>query len=206
METVHWKDKKMGKVVFNMSMSLDGFVAGPKDEVDHLFRWYYSGDTQVPFPGTEMVFKVSRASAEHIQEETKTIGAVITGRRNFNVAHAWGGHPPLGVPHFVMTHTVPQEWVKAGSPFTFVTDGIESAVAQAKQTAGDKDIAISTANVMQQCLKAGLLDKIAIDLVPVLLGEGIRLFDHLGSTPIELEPIRVIAGQGVTHLMFRVVK
>jgi len=130
----------------------------------------------------------------------------VTGRRNFNVAGAWGGKPPLGVPHFVVTHTVPQEWVKEGSPFTFVTDGVESAVAKAMQTAGDKNVAISSANIMRQCLKAGLLDEIHIDLVPVLLGEGIRLFEHLGTKPIDLEKISVTEGHGVTHLGFRVVK
>jgi dihydrofolate reductase len=196
----------MGKLVFNMSMSLDGFVAGPNDEVDRLFGWYFSGDTDLPFPGSEMVFRVSRASAEHLREETNKIGAVVTGRRNFEVANAWGGSPPLGVPHFVVTHRVPQEWVKEGSPFTFVTDGVESAVEKAKRAAGDKDVAVSTASIMQQSLKAGLLDEINIDLVPVLLGAGIRLFDNLGKEPIQLEQARVIEGSGVTHLKYHVVR
>ncbi len=196
----------MGKLTFNMSMSLDGFVAGPHDEVDQVFKWYFSGDTEFRFPGMDMVFKVSRASAEHLQAGGSTIGAMVTGRRNFDGAHAWGGHPPLGVPHFVVTHRVPQEWVKEGSPFTFVTDGVESAVAKAKQAAGDKDVAVSTANIMRQCLKAGLLDEITIDLVPVLLGDGIRMFDHLGTGPIELEREWVIDAPNVTHLGYRVVK
>jgi hypothetical protein len=80
----------MGKVSFNMSMSLDGFVAGPKDEVDRLFGWYFSGDTEVPIPGSEMKFKVSRATAELFQEAWGTVGAIVTGRRNFNLASAWG--------------------------------------------------------------------------------------------------------------------
>jgi len=196
----------MGKLVFNMSMSLDGFVAGPNDEVDRLFGWYFSGDTDLPFPGSEMVFRVSRASAEHLREETKKIGAVVTGRRNFEIANAWGGSPPLGVAHFVVTHRVPQEWVKEGSPFTFVTDGVESAVEKAKRAAGDKDVAVSTASIMQQSLKLGLLDEINIDLVPVLLGAGIRLFDNLSKEPIQLEQARVIEGSGVTHLKYRVVR
>ncbi len=196
----------MGKVLFNVSMSLDGFVAGPNDEVDQIFRWYFSGDTEFQFAGTSRVFKVSSASAELLQEASRTVGAIVTGRRNFNVAGAWGGSPPLGVPHVVVTHTIPQEWVKEGSPFTFVTDGVESAVAKAKQLAGDKHVAVSSANIMQQCIKAGLLDEIHIDLVPILLGAGIRLFDHLGPDPIDLESIGVIEGTGVTHLRFRVVK
>ncbi len=204
----------MGKVIFDITASLDGFVAGPNvgperpmgDGGMRLFEWYFSGDTDVPFPGTDMVFKVSRASAELFQETWPTFGADVTGRRNFDVAGGWGGKPPLGVPHFVVTHRVPQEWVKEGSPFTFVTDGVESAVEKAKQAAGDKNVGVSTANIMQQCLKAGLLDEIHIDLVPVLLGAGIRLFDHLGTEPIELETTRVIEGLGVTHLAYRVVK
>jgi len=196
----------MGKVSFNMSMSLDGFVAGPNDEVDQIFKWYFSGDTEFPFPGSDFVFKVSHASAERLKEARKTVGAIVTGRRNFNVAGAWGGKPPLGVHHFVVTHNIPQEWVKEGSPFTFVTDGVESAVEQAKETAGDKDVVISSGNIMRQCLKAGLLDEINIDLVPLLLGEGIRLFEHLAIEPIELEIKSVIEGDGVTHLQYAVVK
>lgn len=130
----------------------------------------------------------------------------MTGRRTFDLSGAWGGNPPLGVPHFVVTHHIPEEWVKPGSPFTFVTDGIASAVAQAKRTAGEKDVAISSASTLQQCLQAGLVDEIDIDLVPILLGAGVRLFDNLGPEPIELEQTRLVEGQGVTHLRFRVVK
>ncbi|HEY0735951.1 MAG TPA: dihydrofolate reductase family protein [Herpetosiphonaceae bacterium] len=196
----------MSKLIFNMSMSLDGFVAGPNGEVDDLFRWYFGGDTEFPFPGSDYVFKVAPASAEVLQAAKRTVGAIVTGRRNFDNANAWNGSPPLGVPHFVVTHNVPQEWVYEGSMFTFVTDGVESAVAQARQLAGDKDVVVSSANIMQQCLTAGLLDEITIDLVPILLGAGLRLFDHLGNQPIELEQMSVIEGMGVTHLRYRVVK
>ena len=113
----------------------------------------------------------------------------------------------MGVPTFIVTHTVLQEWVYEGSPFTFVTDGVESAVEQAKELAGDKkDVAVGAASIAQQCIRAGLLDEIHIDLVPVLLGGGVRLFEHLGTTPIELERTRVIEAPGVTHLTFRVIK
>lgn len=196
----------MGKVIFNMSMSLDGFVGGPHGEVDQLFRWYGAGDTAVPFPGSDMVFHVSPASAALLEEASRTVGAIVTGRKNFDNTGGWGGKPPLGVPHFVVTHTVPQEWVTPDSPFTFVTDGVASAIAQAQRTAGQRDVAISTASVMQQALAAGLLDELHIDLVPVLLGEGIRLFEHLGVTPIQLEATRMVAGTGVTHVRYRVRK
>jgi dihydrofolate reductase len=196
----------MTKVIYSANISLDGFIAMPNDEVGPLFDWYFNGDTDYPLPGTDMVFKVSRVSAELFQETWTKIGASVTGRRTFDVAHAWGGNPPGGGNHFVVTHTVPQEWVKEGSPFTFVTDGIESAVEQAKKAAGDKNIDVLGANIMQQCLKAGLLDEIHIDLVPVLLGAGIRLFDNLGTEPVKLETARVIEDTGVTHMQFRIVK
>lgn len=196
----------MPKVTFNISMSLDGFVAGPNDEVDRIFRWYFGGDTDFQFPGMGMTFKVSRASAEHLRQGSSTVGAIVTGRRNFDVARAWGGKPPLDVPHFVVTHRVPQEWVKEGSPFTFVTDGVASAVEKAKRAAGEKDVAVSSPNVMRQCLEAGLLDEINIDLVPVLLGKGVRLFEALGTEPIDLEITGVVEGSGVTHLRYSIVK
>jgi dihydrofolate reductase len=203
----------MGKVVFNMTMSLDGFVAGPNDGPenglgdggDQLFRWYFSGTTEVPISDGKMVLKVSPQSAELLREAFGRYGAGVWGRRTFDIARAWGGHPP-GRPCFIVTHSEPQEWVREGSPFTFVTDGVESAIHQAKQAARDKDVVVCTANILQQCLKAGLLDELYIDLVPVLLGNGVRLFEHLGTEPIELERIRAIEAPGVTHLGFRVVK
>jgi dihydrofolate reductase len=196
----------MRKVTAQFTMSLDGFIAGPNDEVDRLFRWYSSGDTDFPVSGTDMVFRISRASAEHLREEWAKIGAIVTGRRDFDVSNAWGGTSPLGVPIFIVTHRVPQEWVKEGSPFTFVTDGVESAIAKAKKAAGDKNVSVGGTQIVQQCLIAGLLDEIYIDLAPILLGSGIRLFDNLGTEPIELESTGVVEGSGVTHLKFRIVR
>jgi dihydrofolate reductase len=108
------------------------------------------------------------------------------------------------VPVFVITHTVPEGWPHEEAPFTFVTDGIESAVAQAKAAAGDKIVAVASPSIAQQCLDAGLLDEISVSLVPVLLGDGIRFFDNLSDTPVELEGPRVIDGTGVTHLLYSV--
>jgi dihydrofolate reductase len=203
----------MGKVVFNMTVSLDGFVAGPNDSPenglgdggDGLFKWYFSGDTEVPISDGNMVLKVSAQSAEVLKEALASYGAGVWGRRTFDIAHAWGGHPP-GTPCFIVTHTAPQEWVKEGSPFTFVTDGVESAIRQAKEAARDKDVVVCTASILQQCLNLGLMDEIHIDVAPILLGNGVRLFDHLQIKPIELESLRVIEAPGVTHLGFRVVK
>jgi len=204
----------MGKVIFDNSMSLDGFVAGPNDSPENpmgdggmrLFNWYSSGDTEIPLPGTDMVFKVSRASAELLQEEWSKLGAMVAGRRMFDIAGAWGGNPPGGGNCFIITHNPPSEWIYKGSPFTFVTDGIESAIRQAQQAAGGKNVGVSSASIMQQCLKAGLLDEIHIDLTPVLLGGGVRLFDNLGAMPVDLELVRVVQGVGVIHLKYRVVK
>jgi dihydrofolate reductase len=204
----------MGKVAVGLTMSLDGFIAGPNDGPGQplgeggmrLFDWYSSGDTDYELPGTEMVFRVSQQSAVLLREAHSKMGAFVTGRRTFDITNGWGGSPPLGVPTFVVTHTIPQDWVYEGSPFTFVTDGVESAVEQAKAAAGDKVVAVGAASIAQQCIKAGLLDEIHVDLVPVLLGDGVRLFDHLGTGPIELESTSVIEAPGVTHLTFRVVK
>jgi dihydrofolate reductase len=204
----------MGKVAMGLSMSLDGFIAGPNDGPERplgeggerLFAWYSAGDTEYGLPGTEMVFEVSPQSAELLREAHARIGALVTGRGTFDITSGWGGNPPLGVPTFVVTHSVPQDWVYEGSPFTFVTDGVESAVEQAKEAAGEKDVAVGAASIVQQCIRAGLLDEIHVDLVPVLLGDGVRLFEHLGTGPIELEPTRVIEGDGVTHLTFSVVR
>jgi dihydrofolate reductase len=204
----------MGKVAVGLTMSLDGFIAGPNDGPGQplgeggmrLFDWYSSGDTDYEMPGTEMVFRVSQQSAELLREAHSKMGAFVTGRRTFDITNGWGGSPPLGVPTFVVTHTIPQDWVYKGSPFTFVTDGVESAVEKAREVAGDKTVAVGAASIAQQCIRAGLLDEIHVDLVPVLLGNGVRLFDHLGTEPIELESTSVIEAPGVTHLTFRVVK
>ena len=203
----------MGKVVFNITMSLDGFVAGPNDNPDNglgdggirLFDWYSNGDTEIRMSEGTPVLKVSAQSAEVLNEELVTLGAAVWGRRTFDIARAWGGHPPVA-PCFIVTHTVPHEWAKKESPFTFVTDGVASAVRQAKQAAGNKNVVICTPSILQQCLNAGLMDEIHIDLAPVLLGKGVRLFDHLSIAPTDLERIRAIAAPGVTHLAFRVIK
>ena len=153
----------MGKVTMGLSMSLDGFIAGPNDGRprlplgeggERLFAWYSGGDTEYALPGTEMVFEVSPQSAELLREAHGRMGAFVTGRRTFDLANGWGGSPPLGVPSFVVTHTVSQEWVYEGSPFEFVTDGVESAVERARAVAGDKDVAVGAASGVQQCIRA----------------------------------------------------
>ncbi len=196
----------MGKVISGFTMSLDGFIAGPNDDIRRLFTWYYSGDTPFPVPGTDMVFQISRASADYIGELWGSIGAMVTGRRDFDVSGAWGGRPPYGWPAYIVTHTPPQEWLREGSPFTFVTDGVASAIEQAKRAAGEKHVVVGGTTIVQQCIEAGLLDEIHIDLASMLLGDGISLFGQLGIEPVDLERTAVIEGTGVTHLRFRIVK
>lgn len=202
----------MGKVIFNMTVSLDGFVAGPNDTPKNglgdgggaLFNWYFSGDTEILLSEGTPLLKISKQSAELLKKAVARSGAGIWGRKTFDIAHAWGGNPP-GRPAFIVTHNVPEEWVYEESPFTFVKDGVQSAVRQAKEAAGDKDVIISTASVLQQCLNLGLVDEIHLDVAPLLLGQGVRLFDHLNIEPITLERIHAIEAPGVTHLAFRVV-
>lgn len=196
----------MGKTFADFTMSLDGFIAGPGDDISHLFGWYSSGDTEYQLPDTGWVSRISRASADLLREAWGGIGAIVTGRRDFDVSEAWGGQPPFGVPTFIVTHHPPQEWLHQGSPFTFVTDGVESALDQAKAAAGGRDGTVGGSHIVRQCLQAGLLDEIRINLAPVLLGSGIRLFDSLGESPIDLEIAGVVATPDVTHLHYRVVK
>ncbi len=196
----------MGSVGAGFSMSLDGFIAGANDEVDRVFKWMFSGDTEVNLStgDHDIDLKISAESAEQIEARPQAIGALVLGRRIFDVAGAWGGKHPLNVPMFIVTHRIPQEWVKPDSPFTFVTDGIASAIQQAQQVAGEKGVGVAGANITQQCLQAGLLDEIGIDLVPVLLGSGIRLFENISS--FDLEIVSVTEAPGVTHLRYRVIK
>lgn len=196
----------MGKTVAAFTMSLDGFIAGPNDEVGRLFKWYGSGDTEFTVPGTGMVFKVAQASADYLQEAWGKLGAIVTGRRDFDVSNAWGGSLILGVPHFIVTHDPPQAWLGEDSPFVFVTEGVDTAVSLARAAAGDKNVGISGSQIVQQCLQASLIDEIHIELAHMLLGDGIRLFDNLAGHAIDLEKIKVIDTPDVTHLQFRIVK
>ena len=193
----------MSKVVAIMSMSLDGFVADPDDGVAEVFDWYASsGDVQIHTGGSNpMTFSMSESSAQHVRELTSELGAVLTGHRTFDVAGGWGGNHAWG-PAFVLVHEIPAGWPRADSTVTFVTDGIESAVTQAKAAAGGKAVGVHGADTIQQLLNAGLLDEISVDIAAVLLGSGVRLFDHLDGTPAVLGSPSSIQGVGVTHLRY----
>lgn len=195
----------MATVIAEMSMSLDGFVADPSDAVGPLFHWYANGDVAVPTAYPERwTWHTSEASAGHLRDLLDTAGAVVSGRRLFDITDGWNGKHPFAVPIFVVTHSVPDGWPREDAPVTFVTDGVESAVEQAKASAGDRVVGVGGADIAQQCLNAGLLDELRVNLVPVLLGEGIRYFDNLSDTPVQLDGPRVVEGTGVTHLYYRV--
>jgi dihydrofolate reductase len=196
----------MTKVVAIMSMSLDGYVADTEDGVDEVFDWYFSGDVEVSTASTSsgMTFHVSEPSADHLRSLQAEVGAMLTGRRTFERADGWDGQHPWEVPAFVVTHRVPDGWPRPGSTVQFVTDGIQGAVARAKSAAAPRSVGVHGAQTIQQCLDAGLLDEIHIDLAAVLLGAGVRLFDHLANTPVVLGNPTVVIGEGVTHLRYPV--
>jgi dihydrofolate reductase len=194
----------MGTVVADMTMSVDGFIADPDDGVGPLFDWYGEGDVEFTFPGDGMQAKVSPASAAHLQSIVSELGALVTGRRLYEVAHAWGGSHPAGVPVFVVTHTAPDSAPSGSTPFTFVTDGVQSAIAQAQAAAGERSVVIASANVASQALDAGLLDVINVNLAPVMLGRGIPFFSGLERYPVMLEDPVIVPGSRVTHMYFPV--
>jgi dihydrofolate reductase len=183
------KGDVMGKVLVHATLSLDGFMAGPNDEMDWVFK---------------------RSVPDKVGDEVmKTTGAVVLGKRTSDISLK-NNQLPYGaavkVPQFVITHKGQDPVTIDGLKFIFVTQGIESAIEQAKSAAGEKNVSLLGASIDQQCLTTDLADEIVIHLVPVLLGEGIRLFDHLGAEPIELERSEVVSTTGMTSLRFRVMK
>src|SRR5919107_3993754 len=191
----------MTKVIFDMSMSLDGFVKASNatserplgDGGERLHEWAFGEDER---------------DREVLAGGVKGSGAIIAGRGTYDDSLPWWGadgpHPPTRV--FVLTHEAPHA-LPEGSVYTFVTDGIESALEQAKAAAGDKNVAVmGGAEIGQQFIRAGLIDEISIHLVPVLFGSGTRMFDYLGGEHIQLESAGVIETLEAMHLRFRVVE
>ena len=214
----------MSKVWHEISMSLDGYVAGPNPTLDEplgeggeqLHEWVVGLDVWRDAHGLEGGERTQ--DSELMEESLARQGAVIMGRKMFSSGSGpweddpkaggwWGDDPPFGMPVYVLTSHARAPETMGDTTFTFVTDGIESALAQARESAGEKDVHIAGgASVAQQYLAAGLVDAIDLHVVPVLLGGGRRLFDDLGATPPKLELERTIDSPAVTHLRYRVVR
>jgi dihydrofolate reductase len=196
----------MTKVTTGATMSLDGYIADASHGgFEYLFQWYANGDVETPTANPDLTMRTSAASARHLRELNERTGALVVGRRLFDMTNGWGGRHPMDVPVVVVTHRVPEGWQRESDSFVFVTDGIESAIDRAKAIAGEKQVGVNGGTIATQVLQAGLLDEVHIDLVPVLLGDGIPFFVGLKIAPVQLEgPTRVVEGTGVTHLAYRV--
>lgn len=212
----------MAKLRFQISVSADGFIAGPNPSEDdplgeggmQLHQWAFKLAAWREPHGREG--GETNASSAVVEETLDNVGATVMGRKMFGGGPGpwgedpwdgwWGDDPPFHAPVFVLTHHEREPLEKdGGTTFTFVTDGIESALERAKQAAGGKDVSLGGgADVAQQYLAAGLIDELDLNLVPVLLGEGRRLFDNLTGSSIGLEQIRAVEAPGVTHLKYRV--
>jgi dihydrofolate reductase len=215
----------MAKLMLDITTSLDGFVAGPNPSVeqplgeggDRLHEWMVGLESFRERHG--LSGGTTNADSEILEESVSATGATVMGRRMFsggdgpweddsNADGWWGDDPPFHQPVFVLTHHAREPVTKqGGTTFTFVTDGIEAALEDARAAAAEKDVLVAGgASVAQQYLRAGLLDELQIHLAPILLGGGVRLFDELGPNEVELEATRVVESPTVTHLRFRVVK
>jgi dihydrofolate reductase len=191
----------MSKVILDMSMSLDGFIAGANVSKEYpmgvngedLHTWIFSTPKD-------------KVDADVEREMFAKTGAVILGNRTFEIGVDLWGDVPFPAPSFVLTHKKRETLIKKSGTFTFVTDGIESALQQAQAVAGDKDVRLMGADIAQQFLRAGLIDEIQINHVAIILGEGVRLFEHLGVINSQLEKDRVLDSPHATHIHYRVVK
>jgi dihydrofolate reductase len=198
----------MGKVVAQAIMSLDGYVAKQDNSIGRLFDWLQNGDVEIPSPAGDFAVHLSSVSSEHWQRWVSRVGALVCGRTLFDHTDGWGGRHTIDVPVVVVTHHVPTDWVHAhpDAPFTFGTDGVAAAIAQAQRLAGDRDVAVTGGTIARQCLELGLLDEVAVDLVPVIMGEGNRpFFGRLSADDVLLgNPSVCVQGDQVTHLVFPV--
>lgn len=200
----------VGEVYVDLSISLDGFIAGPGDDPtrplgeggEALFAWMSGGP---PLEGVdERIAGPPEASRVVVEEWTTRCGAIVSGRRTFDIAGGWADGHPIDVPIFVVTHEAPTtgDW----SPQVRFVDDLDHGIELALKAAGDRDVSVCGADIAQQLLRAGRLDRIHVSVTPILLGDGVRLFDHLDRAPIALEQQRVIASDGVTHLRYGVVQ
>ncbi len=198
----------MATVIIGLSVSVGGFIAGPGDGPANplgegggaLFAWMGAGPETV---GADDRLRPPAASRVVVEEWHATTGAMISGRRTFDIAGGWADGHPIDAPIFVVTHEPPTEG-RWSPQVTFVPEGVEAALEQARAAAGDRVVSACGADVAQQLLRLGAVDEIQLDVAPVILGGGVRLLDHVG--PATLEQVRVLASDGVAHLRYRVVR
>jgi dihydrofolate reductase len=197
----------MGKVIANASMSLDGYIAKHDNTIGRLFEWLQNGDVEVPTVDDRITLHMSQSSAEYWHAWVDGLGALVCGRTLFDFTGGWDGMHTIGVPVVVVSHQIPTEWIEAhpDAPFHFVTNGVAAAVAKAQEIAGDRTVAVTAGTIARQCLELGLLDEVAVDLVPVVMGQGRPFFGELATDDAPLgDPIRCVQGDRVTHLGFPV--
>ncbi len=193
----------MGKVFSHMTMSLDGFIAEPDDQIGELFEWYGAGDIAVPSANEDISFRLDEPGAAMLRELTEDTGALIAGRRLFDITDGWGDRHPVGASVVVVTHRPPDD-AAAKWPTTTFVDGVAAGVERAKQIAGDQNVTIASANITQQALALGLVDEVCVSLVPVLFGEGIPYFSTLEGGHQLLEDPVVVQGRRAVHLRYPV--
>ena len=194
----------MRKVIVQATMSLDGYIADTADQVGPLFDWYGNGDVAFAGGDEERVFHVSRASADYLSAAWSNVTSGVVGRRLFDLTNGWNGRPPVGDSVFVLTHEPPTDWPFPDAPFTFVTEGVEQAIALAKDAAGDGDVSVTAGTITGQALQAGLIDELRVDLVPVVFGSGVPFFGAFTGAQQLLEDPEIVQGDRVTHLHYRV--
>jgi dihydrofolate reductase len=194
----------MGLITSAHSVSVDGFIADASFRGDRLQTWLRTGDTPSRL---NPAFTMWARSARFFDEGVGRCGAVISGRRTYEVSDSWGGHGPMPpLPLFVVTHRVPEQIPDGDPAYTFVTDGVESAIEQAQRAASGKDVVLMGASMVQQAVIAGLLDEIVISVVPITLGAGVRLLEGFGPETCQLDVTSVVAAPGVTHLTYAVLR
>lgn len=194
----------MGKVFTHMTMSLDGFIADPDDRPMELFDWYEAGDVTLANPHPDVTFEVDEASAEVLRGMIERTGALVSGRRLFDITDGWNDTHPVGAPVVVVTHEPPPGAAERWPRTTFV-DGVGPAIDRAREIAGDgKDVTISSADIAQQALDLGLVDEVWVSLVPVLFGAGIPYFAELSRGHLLLDDPVVVQGRRALHLRYGV--
>jgi dihydrofolate reductase len=197
----------MGQVIANASMSLDGYIAKDDNTIGRLFDWLQNGPVEMPTATDSITLRMSPPSAEYMRRWVEGLGALVCGRTLFDFTDGWGGRHTMDVPVVVVTHRVPTDWVRAHpeAPFNFVTEGVEAAMATAQKIAGERTVAVTAGTIAGQCLELGLLDAVAIDLVPVVMGRGRPFFGGFAVEDAPLgDPTQCIQGNRVTHLLFPV--